>query len=602
MERLEEEEEVANLRLQIIASLPNLAIFSDEAHHTYGQSLDTELKKVRKTVDYLAESRNVLVVVNTTGTPYYKNQMLRDVVYWYGLSQGIRDGILKEVKDSIYSYDDIGAEEFTTTVLDDFFKDYRNVTVNDHVTSKIALYFPQTEDLKRIMPLVQKKVSKIGLDPSIVLAVHNQSEPAIKDFFNNRINEPNNPYRVYLLVNMGTEGWNCPSLFATALARKLRNSNNFVLQAASRCLRQVPGNTRKARIYLSKDNVGVLDTQLRETFGETLQILDRTPQELRRTRIVLRRTDLPPIFVRRKIRRVTRIGRSLENLSLRAPEMRSSQAKKTVYDVGQIEGQKETLHQRRVESVEITEGLTDVYQLAVDLAATYRLDTESVLSPLIQAYPDGDVPMSHIDELRRQVEDQSREYRIFEEQVEVALALVRKEGFDREIIDGKPVLTAEIIYHRDRADLLLAYEKSVNSSKDLSFHYSPYHMDSHPEKDFFLNLLEALDEDPDDIMDVYYTGAITDPKKTDFYFEYKDKTGRWRTYTPDFLVRKKNGKILIVEVKSPYFRDETKEMALREVANLNAEKIKYEVLLTDTNEIGLGNRRKVEQWLYKNVK
>jgi hypothetical protein len=57
--------EVANLRLQTIASLPHLAVFSDEAHHTYGQSLDTELKKVRKTVDYLAASTNVICVVNT---------------------------------------------------------------------------------------------------------------------------------------------------------------------------------------------------------------------------------------------------------------------------------------------------------------------------------------------------------------------------------------------------------------------------------------------------------------------------------------------------------------------------------------------------------
>src|SRR4030043_435424 len=45
--------EVANLRLQAIASLPKLAIFSDEAHHTYGQAMDADLKKVRKTVDYL---------------------------------------------------------------------------------------------------------------------------------------------------------------------------------------------------------------------------------------------------------------------------------------------------------------------------------------------------------------------------------------------------------------------------------------------------------------------------------------------------------------------------------------------------------------------
>ena len=61
-----------------------------------------------------------------------------------------------------------------------------------------------------------------------------------------RINDPASPHRVILLVNKGTEGWNVPSLFACALARRLKTSNNFVLQAASRCLRQVPGNTMPA--------------------------------------------------------------------------------------------------------------------------------------------------------------------------------------------------------------------------------------------------------------------------------------------------------------------------------------------------------------------
>ncbi len=75
--------EIANLRLQAIASLPHLAVFSDEAHHTYGQSLDTGLKKVRKTVNYLAATTNVICVVNTTGTPYFQRQPLKDVVIWY---------------------------------------------------------------------------------------------------------------------------------------------------------------------------------------------------------------------------------------------------------------------------------------------------------------------------------------------------------------------------------------------------------------------------------------------------------------------------------------------------------------------------------------
>jgi hypothetical protein len=124
-------------------------------------------------------------------------------------------------------------------------------------------------------------------------------------------------------------------------------------------------------------------------------------------------------------------------------------------------------------------------------------------------------------------------------------------------------------------------------------------MDSHPEKDLFLGLIDALNENPDDIEDIYYTGAITDSKKTDFLFEYKDKKGKWRTYTPDFVIRKKNGKVLIVEVKGEVFRDETKEMGIRELENLNPDQLKYVILLTTTHEVGFENKKKVEQWIYE---
>ena len=122
--------EVANLRLQAIASLPHLAVFSDEAHHTYGQSMDTDLKKVRKTVDYLAAQTNVVAVVNTTGTPYFRRQPLRDVVFWYGLSQGIKDGYLKHLAGNIqaYKFDD-DAAVYVAHVVKDFFKDYGDVAL-----------------------------------------------------------------------------------------------------------------------------------------------------------------------------------------------------------------------------------------------------------------------------------------------------------------------------------------------------------------------------------------------------------------------------------------------------------------------------------------
>lgn len=599
MEKNEKEQEIANLRLQTIASLPNLAIFSDEAHHTYGQNLEKGLKKVRKTVDYLSENTNVLVVVNTTGTPYYKKQMLRDVIYWYGLSQGIKHGILKEVKDSVYSYDDISPKKFVEIVLEDFFKEYKNVSLFDSSKSKIAIYFPQTNDLKRIKPIVEKKISELGLDSSIILEVHNESEEEVKDLFNNRINDPYNPYRVYLLVNMGTEGWNCPSLFATALARKLKGSNNFVLQAASRCLRQIPGNTKKARIYLSKDNVGVLDSQLKETFGETLQIIDMTKQEMRRERVILRKTEIPPVLIKKKIKKIVFDKNREREIKIERPSIDIKIGKKIVYDIKEQEGIKRILTERGIEKIILSKDFIDIYEVAVELSNIYRLKLNKICDILKKIYPDGEIPISHIIKVKEQIEKQTKIYKIIEEDVEVALALVKKEGFNKEEIAEGTIYTVEIVYHKNKEHLLLYYEKIKDKNKrNLGFHYSPYKMDSNPEKDFFLHLLESLNEKPDGIEDIYFTGAITDSKKTDFLFEYKDKNGKWRNYTPDFVIRKKDGKILIVEIKGLVFRDKTKEMAIRELENLNPKKLKYEVLITSRDEIGFENIQKVNEWVY----
>lgn len=599
IEKFKEEREMANMRLQTIASLPNLAIFSDEAHHTYGQSLEKGLKKVRKTVDYLAENTNVIVVVNTTGTPYFKKQTLKDVIYWYGLSQGIKDGILKEVKDSIYSYEDISSEDFVKIVIKDFFKDYKDVRIYDGAQSKLAIYFPQTNDLERMKPTVEATLIELGLDPSMVLEVHNKSKDETKDLFNNRVNESHNPYRVYLLVNMGTEGWNCPSLFATALARKLKSSNNFVLQAATRCLRQIPANKRKARIYLSKENVRILDAQLKETFGETLQILDMTRPDMRKERLILRKTEIPPISIRRKIKRVVLKEDESDNIVITRPGMDPNVSKRIIYDVVEETERKGVLSEKELEDVVISEDFSDIYGVAVDLSNLYRIDLSDILEALKEIYPEREVSMSHIVELKKQIENQMKNYEIMEEEVEVALALVKPNGFNKEVVDGRTMFTTEIIYHKDKEDLLLRYEEfEAWNKRDFSFHYSPYNTDSHPEKDFFLRLLKSLNEDPDGIEDIYFTGAISDPEKTDFLFEYRDKDGKWRTYTPDFVIRKKNGRVLIVEIKGDIFRDETKEMAMRELEHLNPDKLKYEILLTKTDEIGFENVNKIKNWIY----
>ena len=366
-------EAVANQRLQTISSLPNLAIFSDEAHHTYGQAMEKDLKRVRQTVNYLADNTNVLVVVNTTGTPYFKRQILKDVIYWYGLSQGIKDGILKEVRGNIVSYENVSNKNLLEDVISDFFKNYKNVRIYDNSPAKLAIYFPQINDLNLSKPIIEKAITKHGLDPSVILPVHNASSEDIKDLFDNRINDFTLPYRVFLLVNKGTEGWNCLSLFATALARKLTSSNNFVLQAASRCLRQTPGNKNKAKIYLSKDNVSILDSQLKETYGESLEELNRTPQDFIKERVILRKVEVPPVVLRKKIRKVVPIDLKFKpEIKLQKPKVNLEEIKRDILTPDEF-GRRKILVTVAQEKIKVEPDYIDIYSLAVELADSYRL-------------------------------------------------------------------------------------------------------------------------------------------------------------------------------------------------------------------------------------
>ena len=599
--------EVANARLEAIASLPHLAVFSDEAHHTYGQSLDTELKKVRKTVDYLAARTNLIVVVNTTGTPYFKRQPLRDVVIWYGLSQGIRDNILKDLSGNILAFEFEGdAEAYVEHVVEDFFKEYGSVRLPNGAPAKLAIYFPQTKDLQDLRPAVDRALARTGQSPAICLVNTSDetlTKPADIDAFN-RLNDPAAPHRVILLVNKGTEGWNCPSLFACALARRLRTSNNFVLQAATRCLRQVPGNTRKARVYLSRDNYGALDNQLQENFGESIDLLNRQTRETGRARIVLRKLAIPPLVVTKIVSRVERRPGSERPLTLERPTGAGGtglkRARLTVAE--QVSTPRVLVQLGDSVMIETAPDELDTYAAAVQLAGAYRVDLWTVYDELRRLYGTEDVPANHVPDLARQVERSAGEYERKEERVEFALALVRPEGFTKDIdASGTEVYTAEIGYPKDREHLLLSWEAlRARNPHNFGFHYDPYDFDSNPEKSCFEQLLAELHVHPDDVEDLYFTGALTNPAQTDFYVEYKDDKGKWRRYTPDFVIRRKDGRVLIVEVKAAMHRptveaelaagkavskEGRKALAVKKWEHLDPAKLKYEILFTESDVV-----------------
>jgi hypothetical protein len=590
--------EVANLRLQAIASLPKLAIFSDEAHHTYGQAMDADLKKVRKTVDYLhnphSESKKrethesqLVCVVNTTGTPFFQKQPLRDVVIWYGLSEGIHDGILKEVVGNIYGIDFPGNEkEYLSFVVEDFFKTYGEIALPDGTPAKLAIFFPQTDDVAELRPIIETTLTKIGLSPALILEHHTKKESKA-DF--DRFKSKDSPHRVALLVDRGVEGWNVPALFACALARQLKSSNNFVLQAASRCLRQVAGNDAKARIYLSLENKNVLDRQLQETYGETFAALLGGQSHSKQAIITLRKVDLPPLVVQRVVHSVQRVERETKPIQLTRPTISADKGAVIAYTPS--ESGKLQVADRVATLYDVD--TFDLYTTAQDLARTYRLEAFDLLSELRQIYPEGVLPVSHYAELAKQIEKQTSQYETVEETVEVALALVKKDGFEKVTDEqGNETYTAEISYPIEREHLLIHYEAWQKQAGGFGFHYTPYNFDSNPEKNFFETLLEMLKQKPDEVEDIYFTGALTDSKKTDFFIEYRGNDGRMHNYTPDFVIRRKDGKCLIVEIKSERERDNevdgetgAKAIATRKWESLNPDKLKYQMIFVKQENV-----------------
>ena len=116
-----------------------------------------------------------------------------------------------------------------------------------------------------------------------------------------------------------------------------------------------------------------------------------------------------------------------------------------------------------------------------------------------------------------------------------------------------------------------------------------------------------MNTNPDDVEDIYFTGALTDPSKTEFFVEYKDDKGKWRRYSPDFIIRKrgKNGKCLIVEIKSERERENAvdgengkKALAIRQWEGLNPEKLKYEMIFTSADVVALNQLKDCKTFLF----
>lgn len=634
--KAEESLELANLRLQAIASLPHLAVFSDEAHHTYGQKLlgkwekdketgelvfkDDGIKKVRRTIDYLAQETNLIVVINATGTPYFERQPLRDVVVWYGLGEGIRDGVLKELANNIkvFDLDDGESATLVAAVVDDFVREYWHISLPNGAPARLAMYFPNIETREELRGSIESALALRGVGTDTLLVVDGKSPESVKHAFYATGSDPSAPHRILLLVNMGQEGWNCPSLFATALVRKLANSNNFVLQAATRCLRQVPGNTHPARVYLTSNNKKTLETQLSETYGTSLKDLDAQYAERIEKEIILHRPHLPPLLIKKRVLRYRRKAMDADTLPLTFTVLTAAEPQGvTVQTMGIVETAAGKTSLQRVDAGDDTLPTAppelNAYAAAAELAANYHLETREVLAALRAAYgTSSDIPDYHLPDLGRQIEMQRAQYDEHFEEIDVAVALVKAEGFDKREKNGATVYTARISFAKDREALYRTAQDTANAKHALasSFHYEGYNFDSGPEAEFLDWALNLLEKETHQIEGLWFTGGFTDPAKTDLCAEYLGDDKRWRRYTPDFVLRRADGKHLVVEIKKdtyspdiaadierfgrgeqPQTLEGRKAVALKRWEALNPDKLAYHVMFADTQLADAGKKQ-----------
>lgn len=533
--------EAENARLLAIRKLDGLAVFVDEAHHSYGKNLEGDLKKVKQTIEYLHKNTPIVNVINLTGTPYVKNKMIADVVYHYGLKEGIERGILKQVR--FYDYSNTKDDNFIQNVVETFWAEYGENRLEGKLP-KIAFYSASIDDLREnLRPKLEKALKEQNIALDKVLEYHTDAEDNKDDFIELDTEESNKQF--VLLVGKGTEGWNCRSLVATALFRKPKSSI-FVLQSSTRCLRSIGDNSTIARIFLSTDNYKILDKELKNNFATDIEELQGKEQEQVEHELKIERKK--KLKVNKILKEIISVKRKdadkikIDFRKFNADKHQAFIAEGGIFLKEGVAGYQKTQATKKLEQ----KGDLTFYEI-VEVINRYThlpcADVEAILEnnklsrkDIVKKVNDNIGVLSFITD---SILDNAYKYEEKKEVVEEELELTKLYPFKITREKGQDGL---IVYREDA-------NKKWGQSR-IGFHINPYNFDSGDERDLFQYLRGVLDED-EAVVDVYFTGGVDDPSHNEFYFEYYNpEKKRIAKYFPDFLVETTKGRYLVIEVKA----------------------------------------------------
>ena len=517
---------VSNARLQRLQELDNLAVFVDEAHHSFGRSLEGDLKRVRETINHLHTRTPLVGCINLTGTPYVENRMLPEVVYHYPLADSIQDGHLKEVR--FFDYTRVRTEEFVRDLVRRFWEAYGEVRREDRLP-KMAIYSATIRELEDdLRPLLERVLSEAGIATGKILVNHSEvDDDTVRRF--RELDTPDSPYQFILLVGKGTEGWNCRSLFSTALYRR-PHSRVFLLQSSMRCLRSIGDMPQTASIFLSTENRRVLEQEIEANLGTSMEALERQKNRRRITINVLKakkvRLKRPVVrIVQRRRAEVGRLAFGLESIDLGQYQPVVTMAEGL--DMAVRETDEVYRLQRRYSTYSLVEEVARFTGIPC-LEAEPILHHSDAGFDGVLAFVNRENALLH-DAVIPAIQAALFEYDEESGSSEQAAQLARNFPVERLVSEDRQTLVAE-----------------PDGGRERSYHLDHYIFDSGDERRLFDMLLthERVEE-------VYFTGGIKDPAHNEFYVEYYDEqVGRWRKYFPDFFLKLADDGWVVIEVKS----------------------------------------------------
>ena len=578
-----EKELTANQRYEKLTRLDQLGIYLDEAHHAFGSKLEKDFKptsatSLRLTINMLASSleavgTQVVACYNYTGTPFVKNRLLPEVVCSYGLKQAIDNHYLKEV--IVDGFSNTKSTDFIKTVLTEFFSIHKGNRY-EGMLPKLAFFATTIDELENdLKPTVDIILSDLGISSDKILVNHQgATNDDIREF--KMLDTTSSEKQVILLVNKGKEGWNCRSLFSVALHRKPK-STIFVLQATMRCLRSITDIQQTANVYLSEENMNILEKELQENFNISIDSIQKKADNKKTYQI---RLVPPPVKVKmRRIKKTFDITPKKLTTGLnfdieKALSTENTEKYRITVTTKNLDRISRSAGLKRDRTEEIKSKFEFSNITLISEIARYMNVKCIVVNDILSSSVDGfDSILEATNKFNELIYDWIIP-RIFNHLYDL-IESSKTEEVEIELVKAPPVDPG--FYQVKAKPELTAYINDVLFKKysDKSFHLDHYCFDSIPENTLFWNLLNEHR-----IKKVYFTGMLTHGQ-SDFRIAYIDpESHTLRNYYPDFLVKQNDGTYLIVEVKGDNKIDDAVVRAKSDYARQIAVKsgMRYEII------------------------